>query len=349
MAGGFTSKIGGLAIGVLLVLLAAGLAVPAQGDDASPVVTFGPEQIIGVGEDIGSAPRYSPSTVHVAPGGSVTFQPIDGFTFKQHPLVFVDGSPGKDTPDSTAFVKAFPTVGRFEFYCAIHGEFDPKTGHVRGMSGVVNVTTNKLPIAKFTTRAHGQNVTFDASASFDPDGSITTYVWHFQTDNEGHGFNVQTTGAKMTRRLPHTDWVSLTVTDNNADVVGPESSSTKSQKVTVPDKAPPKVLDVSTSLKLSDLTRGRAVMTFVLSEPGSASATVKSGATTVATGKATTTGPPEQVKLTLKPTAAARKLKAGAKLKLSLTVSDKAGNHAKRFWSCATDERQSSCQPAAGP
>jgi plastocyanin len=301
-----------LGMGVALVLFAAGLTVPAHGDDASPVVTFGP------------AAEYFPATVHVAPGGSVTIKPASGVTFEDHPLVFVDGSVHKGTPDATPVVKTFPTAGRFEFYCSIHGDLNAQTGHVEGMSGVVNVTTNQLPIARFTAKANGQNVTFDASASSDPDGSITKYQWDFDDDG---GIDLTTTSATTTRKLAKSSKVILTVTDNNADVVGPEST-TVTQQVTVTDKTPPKVKVSSKSLKLSDLAAGRAKLSFTSSEPGSASATVKSGATTVATGKATIAGA-GTVKLTLKPTAAGRRLKAGATLTLSLTVSDKAGNHSK--------------------
>ena len=294
------------------MLVAAGLTVPAHGDDAAPVVTFGP------------ASEYFPSTVHVAPGGSVTIKPASGVTFENHPLVFVDGSVNKGSPDATPVVKTFPTVGRFLFYCSIHGNYNAQTGKVEGMSGVVNVTTNQLPVAKFTARASGQNVTFDASASSDPDGSITKYQWDFDDDG---AIDQTTASPTTTRKLAKSSKVVLTVTDNNADVVGPESSSV-TQQVTVTDKTPPKIKVTSKSISSSDLTKGRAKLSFSTSEAGSASATVKSGATTVASAKAKIAAA-GTVKLTLKPTAAGRKLKAGAKLKLSLTVSDKAGNDAK--------------------
>src|SRR5262249_33072489 len=156
-------------------------------------------------------------------------------------------------------VKTFPTAGRFEFYCSIHGNLNPQTHHVEGMSGVVNVTTNQLPIAKFTAKASGQNVAFDASASSDPDGTITKYAWDF--DNDG-AVDLTTASPTTTRKLAKSSKVVLTVTDNNADVVGPETSAPVTQQVTVTDKTPPKVKVTTKSLKLSDLTKGKAKLAF---------------------------------------------------------------------------------------
>ena len=44
--------------------------------------------------------------------------------------MFVDGSVHKGTPDATPVVKTFPTAGRFEFYCSIHGDLNAQTGNL---------------------------------------------------------------------------------------------------------------------------------------------------------------------------------------------------------------------------
>ena len=74
---------------------------------------------------------------------------------------------------------------------------------------------NSPPVASFTrTPSSGEaplNVSFDASASYDPDGSIVSYVWSFGDGNSGTGVAVSHTYTAAGIRL-----ASLTVTDNNA-------------------------------------------------------------------------------------------------------------------------------------
>ncbi len=70
---------------------------------------------------------------------------------------------------------------------------------------------NTLPVASFTTSAvDGLDVTFDASDSADPDGTIASYAWDFD-DGSAPG-----TGVAPQHRFPGTGSydVTLTVTDN---------------------------------------------------------------------------------------------------------------------------------------
>ena len=87
-----------------------------------------------------------------------------------------------------------------------------------GLAGCFYIT-NILPVADFSVDdvfpASGQNVNFDASDSYDPDGVIVSYLWDFddgQTASDAifpvqHAFTVQTD--------PETFRVTLTVTDDD--------------------------------------------------------------------------------------------------------------------------------------
>ena len=58
------------------------------------------------------------------------------------------------------------------------------------------------------------NVTFDASASYDPDGIITTYYWDFGDGTNGNGLSLDHTYTSV-----GTFYVTLTVTDDDNETV----------------------------------------------------------------------------------------------------------------------------------
>lgn len=70
--------------------------------------------------------------------------------------------------------------------------------------------TNQPPNAAFTSSTDGFEVTFDASNSSNPDGSIVSYEWDFGDGSTG-------SGKKITHTFDsHIDvTVELTVTDND--------------------------------------------------------------------------------------------------------------------------------------
>jgi len=81
-------------------------------------------------------------------------------------------------------------------------------------SSIITVDVKAPPAASFTYLPHtptiGETITFDASASFDLDGTIETYAWDFDDGTTGTG--VTTTHAYTTA---DTYDVTLTVTDND--------------------------------------------------------------------------------------------------------------------------------------
>jgi PKD repeat protein len=325
-------------VAVVTGVVVVGLAVSAAA--VGPTVTF-------------QCCQYSSPVTRIAPGGSVTIQPVSGVTFQDHPLVFVDGIDSKNTNDSTPVTRTFAAAGVYQFYCGIHGGLS--AGNVVGMSGRVVVTSNVAPSASFTVTpavpGAGETVTLDGGASTD-DHAIAAYRWDFNGD--GTVDETDTTPV-TTHVFGASTTVTLTVVDDNADAVGPESDAT-TRTVTVPvatlppgpgtppgtgpglpgpgpstaDRTAPHVSLVTRALHLSDLRGGRAKLAFTSSEAGSATATIKLGATTVAAAKAafTSTG---RHSLTLKLTATGKARLRHAKrasLRISLVVSDGAGNRA---------------------
>ena len=92
---------------------------------------------------------------------------------------------------------------------------------------------NPAPIASFTSIANGLTVTFNGSASTDPNGNIVNFNWNFGDASGGNGVTqTHTYGASGTYT------VSLTVTDNQG------SQTTVSQQITVvrPNVAPTAVI-----------------------------------------------------------------------------------------------------------
>jgi PKD repeat protein len=77
--------------------------------------------------------------------------------------------------------------------------------------------TNKRPVASFTAVPRivtvGETVSFDASESFDSDGSIASYSWDFGDSNTGSGVTVNHSFNKQ-----GTYTITLTVTDNNGKI-----------------------------------------------------------------------------------------------------------------------------------
>ncbi len=97
----------------------------------------------------------------------------------------------------------------------------------------VRKITNAAPTASFTANpASGTaplNVSFDASASADPNGQIATYAWNFGDNQNGTGKTVQHSYAN-----PGTYTVTLTVTDDAG------ATATATKDITATAKPKPK-------------------------------------------------------------------------------------------------------------
>ncbi len=84
------------------------------------------------------------------------------------------------------------------------------SNNVSASSPVVAVGTNQAPTASFTVTQSSLQTSFDATASKDSDGTISSYAWNF-------GDGATDSGAKVTHTYAAagTYTVTLTVTDNN--------------------------------------------------------------------------------------------------------------------------------------
>ncbi len=86
-------------------------------------------------------------------------------------------------------------------------------GSLKGATITDTQTTNQPPVAAFTYAVSGESVTFDASGSSDPDGSILKYKWSFADGSLAEGMTVTKTLPEETRFN-----VTLTVEDSSNGV-----------------------------------------------------------------------------------------------------------------------------------
>ncbi|MGI6656355.1 MAG: PKD domain-containing protein [Desulfobulbus sp.] len=87
------------------------------------------------------------------------------------------------------------------------------SGKLTGVSIIDAGADNKAPVASFTYTIEDTTVTFDASSSSDPDGTISQYQWDFGDGNTGSGARIQHVYSEKTA-VP----VTLTVIDNQRGV-----------------------------------------------------------------------------------------------------------------------------------
>ncbi|MCW3015375.1 MAG: Conserved secreted protein of unknown function, putative domain, partial [Solirubrobacterales bacterium] len=189
--------------------------------------------------DMGTQPFTPASTIVLDPAGS-NQTPTASFTVAPNPA----HANQTVTFDATASGDADGTITKLEWDLDGNGTYETNTGTTRTVTrtytadATIDVhlrVTDNLNASDFTTRTLtvianfpptaslsitpnpavvGQNVTFDASASADPDGTITTVEW----DLDGNGtYETNTATVKTTTRAyttPGTFTLGVRVTDN---------------------------------------------------------------------------------------------------------------------------------------
>jgi subtilisin family serine protease len=105
---------------------------------------------------------------------------------------------------------------------------------------------NQDPVAEFSYTTNELTASFDASASYDPDGNIVSYAWAFGNGTTGSGVT-----ASHTYAAAGTYNVTLTVTDNEG------ATGTKTRSVTVSETSTPPPGDEFTLTAVGYKVQGR--------------------------------------------------------------------------------------------
>lgn len=158
--------------------------------------------------------------------------------------------------DETGHINALEITRKIEV-------FDPQpevetwqdlSGQARVFNGTVDIGAfeyhgNLQPTAKFSpepdTRVNS-SISFDATASFDADGSIALYEWDFDNDGSIDQSGATLTAPAYTYTVEGPVEVRLVVTDNN----GMTNESVISLTVTAPVPAAPQTLQITTGTAL---------------------------------------------------------------------------------------------------
>jgi PKD repeat protein len=150
---------------------------------------------------------FSPGTplegATVAFDGTASSDPNTGQTITSYAWSFGDGTTATGATASHAF-----TAGTYTVQLTV----TDKAGLSASVTHTITVT-DESPTAAFTAPSGvhtGTPASFDATASSDPDGSITSYAWSFGDGGSGSGRT-----ASHTYLAPGTFTVTLTVTDSS--------------------------------------------------------------------------------------------------------------------------------------
>ncbi|HHH80224.1 MAG TPA: PKD domain-containing protein, partial [Thermoplasmatales archaeon] len=112
---------------------------------------------------------------------------------------------------------------------------------------------NKAPVAKIKTSSNtaktGENIRFDGSSSYDPDGYIKTYIWSFGDGRMGNGKIVT-----HSYNSPGRYTIKLTVTDNKG------KKDTETKTITVNNQPTPSEFTVSLSASKTTVDIGEKIV-----------------------------------------------------------------------------------------
>jgi len=213
----------------------------------------------------GTAPRsdkltadYTPATTHLASSGnfqlSITTQvpPVASFTESATTiptLTAINFDASASTAPSgtiTSYAWDFGDTMTGTGVTATHSYAKAGTytvmltvtdnlGHT-GTASATKTITDRPPTASFAftpaAPVVGQSVSFDAAASTDPDGTVTTYAWNFGDTTTGTGVTVAHTYSTQGSFT-----VTLTVTDNSRNTATTSRDIRVTQQVTNPGHA----------------------------------------------------------------------------------------------------------------
>ena len=158
----------------------------------------------------------------------------------------IERSSGTDYFDGQTVTVAFDTGGDYDVTLTVTDNGEQSTTKTQTVT-----VQNGAPEANFEWSPDPPNpdedVTFDASAAWDPDGEVTEYDWEIERSSGTDYFNGETTTVAFDTGGSYD--VSLTVTDNG------EKSTTNTKTITVDNPAP----DPSFSWSPSAPNRGQDV------------------------------------------------------------------------------------------
>jgi PKD repeat protein len=157
------------------------VAVTAQPTIATHVASA----TAAIGDPISDTATVSPGTGAPAPTGSVTFKIYGpGDTTCTTPLSTVIANLTGTTATSAPPTFTTSAAGTYQFVATYNGDAlnNAATGHCGDANESVTVSsTDEKPTAAYTPSTFsptvGQTVSFNGTASNDPDGTITTYRW----------------------------------------------------------------------------------------------------------------------------------------------------------------------------
>lgn len=181
------------------------LTITVNAPPAPPPVKTPPTAVISSSSAVGQAPF----TVQFDGSGSTSAQP----PIVSHSWAFGDGA----SAEGTAATHTFNVAGTYHTTLTVTDSVGlTNQTSTPVLINAAPVVANQKPTASFTaTPATGKtplNVSFNASGSSDPDGSIASYVWSFGDGSSASGVSAQHTFTEIADYA-----VSLQVTDDKGD------------------------------------------------------------------------------------------------------------------------------------
>lgn len=200
--------------------------------------------VFAPGSSITSLWKTSDTATNTISGTSMASPHVAGVA-----ALVLQGNPGASPAAVADAIRTNATSGKISNV----GTGSPNLLLFMGFTGTGGGGGNQSPTASFTFNCTDLSCSFDASASIDPDGSITGYSWNFGDGATDSGVSPSHTYASSGTRT-----VTLTVTDNGG------ASASTSQSVTVSSASS----DISLAVSASKVKGNR---TAVLSWSGAAS------------------------------------------------------------------------------